>query len=1023
MVGLSVVKDSSYFTQIEHDSKHGMEYFSEKDSIKGFWQGKLAEKEGLIGKEVNQKDIEKIKELSNSERVGLNVTYSASKSVSLAYSLLKDERIKEAHEKAVMKANEYLEQNIAYTRQGQGGKELVKASAVAIANFTHYTSREHDPQLHTHSVIMNSVERSTDGKITALEPKKIFENQKALDQIYKNELAKNLQELGYRIEMTDKNGNFEIVGFSQELLDKFSTRREQVIETAKQMKENGILHTENEYKLRDVAAIESRQQKEFLTKEELEKIWNEKLQELGITREQIKESIEHATVKELSEKKTMEAAKEYIRQAYNIIHENESAFTKEKLYEIALRQSLANAIKDEKVMTVSELEKAFNELVKEKKIIKLKDSELYTTKDMQKIEKEVIDFVKKTNGTEKELVSDKEKIDKAIQNYEKEKGFSMTQDQKNAVYHIATSKDKVIGIQGDAGVGKTTSLECIKPLLEQEGYRVRGLAPTGIASEQIQKANVASQTIDSFFNQAKNTQIVKDIDKYTEEYNELNQKFENKNWATFPSLSGSKHETIQSQINEFIRKNISHEKGFEFTDRAYVIEKDGWKGQLIIEQGNFLGMQKEINTYLRDMQTGKITHTRFSVVAEKAKVKEFTKEYNSPDKVIAKGKEVWVVDEASMISSKEMNELLKLAKEADARVVVSGDIKQLRAVEQGKIFEDMQKNGMNTLNMTEKVRQKEEQYKELTKAFSEKDFTKTIENLEKSGKVHEIQNKNERIEAIKQEYLKGDYKKTHIVTATNKTKNELNQAIREELKKQGKIDKQGYVYTVKESKNLSPEEKKYAFSYQKGDIVHISRQDMKEMGISSKTNDFKVKEVNTKENSITVTNGKKEYNINLQKHGEKLSVYSQKQIEISKGDKVMTLKNDKKLGINNGEQWIVKNIDAKGNITLKNDNKEKTFNIKDKYNYIDHSYASTIYKSQGMTVNKIIYDCSRKTNYNEMYTSLTRGKQEYSIYTNDKQEMYQSMQKMQDKTSTIEQSQLKESVQSQVQNQSISKGR
>jgi ATP-dependent exoDNAse (exonuclease V) alpha subunit len=91
------------------------------------------------------------------------------------------------------------------------------------------------------------------------------------------------------------------------------------------------------------------------------------------------------------------------------------------------------------------------------------------------------------------------------------------------------------------------------------------------------------------------------------------------------------------------------------------------------------------------------------------------------------------------------------------------------------------------------------------------------------------------------------------------------------------------------------------------------------------------------------------------------------------------LKNDKGLGVKNGEMWQVEKISKDGTITIKNENKTKTFNIKD-YNYIDHGYAVTVHKSRGMTVAKVIYDASAtRTNYNEVYTAITRGKQEYSI--------------------------------------------
>jgi ATP-dependent exoDNAse (exonuclease V) alpha subunit len=100
--------------------------------------------------------------------------------------------------------------------------------------------------------------------------------------------------------------------------------------------------------------------------------------------------------------------------------------------------------------------------------------------------------------------------------------------------------------------------------------------------------------------------------------------------------------------------------------------------------------------------------------------------------------------------------------------------------------------------------------------------------------------------------------------------------------------------------------------------------------------------------------------------------------------------------------WWVEKISKDGTITIKNENKEKTFNIKD-YNYVDFGYAVTVHKSQGMTVSKVIFDASAtRTNYNEVYTAATRGKLEYSIYTDSKEIFYERMQHEQMKTSTIE---------------------
>lgn len=354
-----------------------------------------------------------------------------------------------------------------------------------------------------------------------------------------------------------------------------------------------------------------------------------------------------------------------------------------------------------------------------------------------------------------------------------------------------------------------------------------------------------------------------------------------------------------------------------------------------------------------------------------------------------------------MIGSMKMHSLLQAARLAGARVVVAGDTKQMKAVEQGKIFQEMQARGMKTFRMKEKVRQVRAPYREVVEDLGDKKFQEVVKKLEESGRVREILNRRDRMEAIKREYINGDYRRTDIVAATNREKNELNQAIREELKGAGKVGREGHILTVRESKNLSSEEKRYAFSYSIGDSIHVPRDNMKEMGISSRTNEFVVKSIDSRQNTITVTNGISEFKIELTLFGSRISVYSTKQIEICRGDKIITLKNDKRLGIKNGEFWVVKSIDKQGNITLKNDSREKRFNGK-AYNYIDYGYASTVYKSQGMTVRNVIYCVSERINYNEMYTALTRGREEFSIYTGDKNEMYRSMRQEQEKTSSLE---------------------
>jgi len=1005
MVSLAVVKDVNYFHNVQNE--HAVEYYSEKEKIEGWWQGKLAEKEGLIGKEVTKEDVERIaKQVENGERLGLNITYSAPKSVSIVYSLLGDERIKEAHEKAVRVANEWLEKHLAQTRQGHAGKERVEAAGVAIANYTHETSRAHDPCLHTHAVVLNAVIRATDGQIRALEPEKIFQYQKALDQVYKNELARALQELGYAIEMKDQNGNFEIRGISQEVIEKFSERAVQIKEVAEILKYE--LNTTNEYKIRDIAAIESRPVKEFLSKEELEQRVSQKLNELGKTKEDIKQSIEAAKI-ELKEINKDEV-KEYVKQACNVIHENESAFTKEKLTEIALRLSMSQAVGEE-VITQKDIEKAIEDLQKEGYIKNL-DNGYMTTKEMLQIEKQVIEYIQKTNSTVREIETDKEKIEKAIKEFESRVGYQMTNDQKNAVYHVMQSKDQITGIQGDAGTGKTTVFQFVREELEKKGYTVRGITPTGKAADVMQReAGIKTQTVDSFLMQFENMKIVDNKQEYIQKYNEINQKFENRSWTALPSLFSNKTETLESQLKNFLEKELKLNKEerinwFETKvgERCYIIDKEGFQAKMIVEHVRTSLGNYETYVWIKNEKTGDISMTKFSHLETGTSItfsmQEKTEKWVNPDKTIGKGKEVWVVDETSMMSSKEVKALLDAADKAQARVVFVGDTKQLKSVEAGQIFKDMQERALNTVVMTEKIRQKDEEYRKAVDALGKQDWETFKEKVD--PKVKEIDDREKRLNAIRQDFLNGNYKKTLIVTATNKDKNELNSQIRNELKSVGKL-KEGFKFTVRESKNLSAEDKRYAFSYDVGDTVFANKEALKNMGIKSKTNEFVVKAVDISKNTITIQSGTgKEWTINTKEWGDKFSVFRTKEIELSKGDRIITLKNDKALGVKNGEMWWVEKIDKDGNITIKNENKEKTFNIKD-YNYIDYSYSVTVHKSQGMTVSRVIYDASSaRTNYNEVYTGLTRGKIDYSIYTDNKQAFYDRMQHEQFKTSTIE---------------------
>ena len=57
--------------------------------------------------------------------------------------------------------------------------------------------------------------------------------------------------------------------------------------------------------------------------------------------------------------------------------------------------------------------------------------------------------------------------------------------QKAVIEDVLSSPDRILGIQGVAGAGKTTTLEAIRSAAESKGYQVEGLAPTSRAAKQL----------------------------------------------------------------------------------------------------------------------------------------------------------------------------------------------------------------------------------------------------------------------------------------------------------------------------------------------------------------------------------------------------------------------------------------------------------------------------------------------------------------------------------------------------------
>jgi conjugative relaxase-like TrwC/TraI family protein len=275
-------------------SAQAVQYYSEKDNYyaneAGYWKGKGAEALGLEG-EVNKDDFLNLlegKDLNGKQvvqsgvgdhkgerRAAIDLTFSAPKSVSILAEVIGDGKgreVVEAHNMAVSATLEYIEGHYAQARQYEEGRvKRVDTGNLLIGVFRHDLSRELDPQLHTHAVVINQTVRE-DGKTVATEYKEMFDNKLFLGQMYRNELAKKLTGLGYGITRNEK-GFFEINGIDRELIDAFSKRSGQINHEVARLKESGTYENAGESRLREIAGLGSRTPKHEVSIETVKEGW------------------------------------------------------------------------------------------------------------------------------------------------------------------------------------------------------------------------------------------------------------------------------------------------------------------------------------------------------------------------------------------------------------------------------------------------------------------------------------------------------------------------------------------------------------------------------------------------------------------------------------------------------------------------------------------------------------------------------------------------------------------------------
>jgi ATP-dependent exoDNAse (exonuclease V) alpha subunit len=352
---------------------------------------------------------------------------------------------------------------------------------------------------------------------------------------------------------------------------------------------------------------------------------------------------------------------------------------------------------------------------------------------------------------------------------------------------------------------------------------------------------------------------------------------------------------------------------------------------------------------------------------------------------------VILVDEASLLGTRDMSRLFEIAEAVNARVILVGDRRQHRSVTAGeplKLLED--RAGLKVAEVTEILRQGGD-YKKAAKALSEGRTADAFEQLDKLHWIREVADadRNQQLteaylSAVAERKNNGETKTALVVSPTHSEGDGVTRAIRAGLKARGKLTKERTVNTWV-SLHLTDPQKADATEYEPGYLVQFQQN----------------AKGHIKGSRLVLADGMKPP-VEL---ASRFEVYRPVARAFATGDRVRitaggTTK-DGKHRLANGSLFTVTGFTGQGDLVV-----DHGWVIDKEFGHLTHGYVTTSYSSQGDTVDKLFVAIASEslpaTNQRTAYVALTRGREQAVIFTDDRQGLLNAANKEDDPLSATE---------------------
>ncbi len=852
---------------------HEQNYWSRDQQGHSEWQGRLAEQWGLQGgvgsehfarlsegqhphteEQLVRHQVSRTyegkfgREVTSAEhRAGWDATFSAPKSVSLTALVGGDDRVREAHRESVRVALQELER---YTQARIGNVHAPETTGKFIAaTFEHDTARPVDgyaaPQLHTHAVIFNMTERENgleNGKqMRALQPHEMFVSQRYITAVYRSELALRLEKLGYELER-GKHGQPEIKGYTKEYLEASSPRREQIKDHLREQGIDGAAAAQ-------IAAHHTRDRKELLSPEEVLQRHCELATQYGHQADLVVAQARQHSQYQMPEPEVQ--AKQAVTWARDHVFERSAVQDRRAILESALVRGMGET-------TYAQVRQEFERRIETgefREVSHVGAGRQYTTAAMVSMEREIVGRMQEGNRRD---YGDPMLVSPQVRIATEDRHPELNPSQRQAVDEIFLSREKVVGLDGIAGAGKTTTLSVIREGAEAEGYRVEGFAPTSRAAQKLAEAGMETSTL----------------------------------------------------------------------------QKHMVRGQ--------------------QPDTGE--------------------------------KRLYVLDESSLASTRQVHEFVNRLHPND-RVLLVGDRRQHEAVEAGRPFAQLQDAGMKTVKLEEIVRQKDPELKQVVEQLAQGEVQEAIQNLDRQGRVHEIQGHDERIAAIAKEYAKSP-ENTLVISPDNRSRMEINERVHAELQRSGLVSNEEHrIRTLVPRQDLTGADRTWAERYEVGDVLRYSRAS-KETGIG-KGAYAQVKSIDAPQNRLTVELQDGTQRTYDPRRQQGVSVFREEMRSFSVGDRIQFTAPANELKVANRELGTIESIKEDGRLRLKMDGGRMVELDPRKHPHLDHGYAMTSHSSQGQTADRVLIHVDTELGAKDLlnsrmaYVSVSRGRYDAQVYTNN----------------------------------------